>query len=315
MAVYSLDKNFRVFLRAINPPPTYEQIAASEHRNVTGLLESASGPASVLSPGCFLQGSYRQETAIHTINDVDIVALCDLYYPGSAGAGGRSYPRDEIFDILAGALRQDHRYRGKIRYDAGSLCIKIDLAIKVEILPAVKPEGISDFNHEPFKMFRPERGTWADGYARLHQAHLSEKNRASPNFKPMIKTVKHLRDQWGIDVSEAVSFHIECLLYRVADQEFAGAFADAVENVLVTLARFTPSRAFLAGLTGFTSPCGDKVVFSESEWSNAAYKKFHGYATLWAALASQANRSHSYDAAVGTWKRLLGDAYFPRAVS
>lgn len=310
MAVHNLERNFQRFLAAINPADSYEATAASEHQNVFRLLESSGGPAAPIRPRCFLQGSYRQQTAIHTINDVDIVALCDLYYPGSGS--GRSYSRDEIFGLLAEVLRQDARYRGKIRFGPRSLCIKIDLTIKVEILPAVKPQGTSDFDHEPFKIYRPEEGLWIDAYARQHQSHLTDKNRGAGSFKPIIKTVKHLRDVWGLDSSDAVSFHLECLLYRVPNSCFVGAFADVLEAVLSCLARFDPDQALRSEIT---SPCGAKVLFAEGEWNRAAYSRFHPHIREWAGIASRANCQDDRDDAVDIWKRLLGEEYFPRAVS
>ena len=309
MAIHSLERNFQGFLARINPGESYEATAASEYRNVSRLLESSEGPAAELRPRCFLQGSYRQQTAIYTINDIDIVALSDLYYPGSGS--GRSYPRDEIFSLLTKALQQDNRYRNKLRYGSQSLCIKIDLSIKVEILPAVKPQGVSDFEHEPFKVYRPETGKWIDAYARFHQAHLTDKNKSVGSFKPMIKTMKHLRDFWGLDVEDAVSFHFECLLYRVPNSCYSGTFADVVEAVLASLAGFGPD---LAEASNITSPCGDKILFSESEWGKAAYTRFHDFVKRWAIIASGANRQNIRNDAIESWKQLLGDQYFPRDV-
>jgi len=309
MAVHSLERNFQRFLARINPGESYEATAASEYRNISKLLESSEGPAAEIRPRCFLQGSYRQQTAIYTINDIDIVALCDLYYPGSGS--GRSYPRDDIFSLLARALQEENRYRHKLRYEPQSLCIKIDLSIKVEILPAVKPQGARDFDHEPFKIYRPETGQWIDAYARLHQAHLTDKNKSVGSFKPMIKTIKHLRDFWGLDIEDAVSFHIECLLYRVPHSCFTGALADAVEAVLASLAGFGPD---LAAASNITSPCGDKTLFSESEWGKAAYTQFHNFVKRWAVIASSANRQDNRNDAIESWKQLLGGDYFPRDV-
>ncbi len=70
-------------------------------------------PAAVLGPECFLQGSYDQDTAIHSINDVDIVALCSLVQPGSGS--GRSYSRDEIYNLIAASLAKNPTYGGELR--------------------------------------------------------------------------------------------------------------------------------------------------------------------------------------------------------
>ena len=82
MAYFALSENFGAFFNRLNPSSTFEKRAASEHATITGLIEDRKGLAASLSPRCFLQGSYKQNTAIYTINDVDIVALCALWQPG-----------------------------------------------------------------------------------------------------------------------------------------------------------------------------------------------------------------------------------------
>jgi hypothetical protein len=160
------------------------------------LIEDRFGPAGALNAHCFLQGSYRQDTAIYTINDVDIVALCKLWYPPTPGSGSTGWTRDQIFEAVAQAIRADSRYADKVRYGPTSMVIHVDLAIKVEVLPVVYKSGTSNLQAEPFVLFRPERRQWEDGYAREHQRLLSLKNSAllaGGNFKPMIKVLKHLR--------------------------------------------------------------------------------------------------------------------------
>lgn len=245
MAVHALSEHFDWFFRRINPSPTYTSIASSELNNVQALLQAADAPAAPLAPWVFAQGSYRQETAIHTINDLDVVELCTaLTHPpvttGWGGPDGRSFSRDEIFSLLASALARDHRYRGKIRYRDQSLCIKIDLSIKVEILPAVMRIDITDVDGEPFRIYRPERGEWVDAYARYHRTLMSAKNAAAGGrYIPMVKVLKHLRDTWpGFDPDDAISFHLECLLYHVPNALFFGTVAHVIAQVLGWIVAF-----------------------------------------------------------------------------
>ncbi len=81
MAHHSLSAHFNSFFKRLNPSLTFEQQAAREHKTITNLIENPYSLASELSPHCFLQGSYKQDTAIYTINDVDIVTLCKLWHP------------------------------------------------------------------------------------------------------------------------------------------------------------------------------------------------------------------------------------------
>ena len=202
----------RVFLFAPESESDFRDTGLESYTTVKALIEDPNGAARELSPQCFLQGSYRQATAIHTINDIDIVVLCELWQPPSGGAGvGRSWSRDDILNTVAAPLFADARYRAKVRYGPQSMCIKVDLGIKVEILPVVYKQGNNDASVEPFRLYRPEAAEWQDGFARYHQRWLTWKNSAGKtgsNFIPMIKVLKHLRSVFAVN---AVSFHLESL--------------------------------------------------------------------------------------------------------
>src|SRR5690349_15117567 len=111
MAYYQVSKHFDAFFKRLNPSSTFEGQASSDYNSINGLIEDRRGLAASLAPECFLQGSYKQSTAIYTINDIDIVALCQLWQPGSGGGGERTYGRHEIFDTIAAPLLADYRYR------------------------------------------------------------------------------------------------------------------------------------------------------------------------------------------------------------
>jgi hypothetical protein len=306
MAAHPLTEHFRYFFARLNPSGSFEAQASSHYSSIKRLIEDRSGLASALSPQCFLQGSYRQATAIHSINDVDVVALCSLWQPGDGS--GTGWTRDEIFDTIAAPLLADGRYRAKVRYGPTSMCVKVDLGIKVEILPVVYKQGNSDASKEPFRLFRPETAQWEDGYARYHQQWLTWKNsddKTAGNFIPAIKVLKHLRSIFGID---AVSFHIECLLFRLPDEVFRGAPADYIPAVLASMTSATPDAMYLAGCT---TPCGDRNVFTQGEWDVTKWFLFHEMATKWAAAAQAASRSGDRHFAISMWRTLLGADYFP----
>jgi hypothetical protein len=306
MANYSLSDHFASFFKNLNPSPSFESTASSQYNTIKGLIEDPAGAARDLHPICFLQGSYKQQTAIYSINDVDIVALCHLWYP-SSGAG-RSFGRDEIFQIIAAPLMNDLRYRAKVRFGATSMCIKVDLGIRVEILPVVFKMGNSNPAYEPFVLYRPSTRTWEDGFARYHQAYLSHKNRAERtvgNFIPSIKVLKHLRSKNNL---VAVSFHIECLLYSLADRIFWGSPADYIPAMLAEIAGTDASSWYSRVIR---TPCGDRDIFTSSEWNLAAWNAFHASVQRWSLLAVAARDASTKSETIRLWRILLGNAYFP----
>jgi hypothetical protein len=309
LAYHALTRHFNYFFGRLNPSPTFESKAAAQYAAVKGLIEDRYGLARELSPTCFLQGSYRHETATYTINDVDIVALCQLWQPGSVQGSGRSWNRDAIFDTIAAPLKNDYRYRGKVRYRRQSMCIKLDVEPLIEVLPVVYKAGNTDSNKEPFRLYRPENSQWEDGYARYHRAYLSRKNapgRTGGNFIPAIKVFKHLRTRYSL---HSVSFHIECLLFSFPDQLFTGGPADYMPALLSHIAA-TPAASWYARYL-FT-PCGERDIFTASEWQRVEWDRFHRAATRWAAEAQAASQAVDMDSAIRRWQALLGSDFFPR---
>lgn len=312
MAVQSFSKNFQRFFSKLNPGTSFEQRASSQHNTIRELIEDRRGLAAELKPVTFLQGSYRQQTAIYDINDVDIVVLCRLWYPGSKTGSSKSYGRDEIFRIIAAPLLADMRYRDKVRYKLQSMCIKVDLGIQVEILPVVFKAETFDAEREPFVLYRPEKSSWEDGFARYHQSYLSKKNalnRTQGNFIPMIKVLKHIRSLFK---RQGVSFHIECLLYSLPDLVFCGQPADYITSVLTIIAAKSATEWHQSQCM---TPCGDRDIFTSSEWGLDDWSSFHQLLSSCAALASIATTSPDYDRGVEAWQAILGKEFFPATVS
>ena len=309
MATHALTENFRSFFGQLNPSTTTEQTAAAEYAAVKSLIEDPNGAAAALAPVCFLQGSYRQQTAIHTLHDIDIVALCELWQPGATGVGaGPTWDRHRIFDTIAAPLLADDRYADKVSYNQTSMCIKLDSEMRLEVLPVVYKSGNNDFAVEPFRLYRPENQQWEDGFARYHQQWLSWKNNADKtggHFIPMIKVLKHLRAQHNID---SVSFHIECVLFALPDATFLGGPADYITNVLNAIAGHS-AEAWWG--TVIRTPCKDRDIFSTAEWSYDRWVEFHQFVTTCAAVATLAINEHAQAVAIGYWQYLLGADFFP----
>ena len=214
-----------------------------------------------------------------------------------------------IFNTIAAPLLNDGRYRDKVKYHNGSMCIKVDLGIKIEILPVVYKTGNSDPAVEPFRLYRPEKQQWEDGYARYHQGWLTLKNQSSSgNFIPSIKVLKHLRSLLGL---QAVSFHIECLLFSLPDYIFFGSPA-YVTNVLSAIASI-PSATWYG--MPIKTPCGEREIFTVSEWDHASWGNFHKNVVTWSTIALLANQETNRNKAIEYWQLLLGSDFFPYQVS
>ncbi len=305
-----LSSNFAAFFSKINPSKTYKNIAASAHSNITSLIEKSDGPAKDYKIKCFLQGSYKRNTAIHTINDVDIIAACDLSYKESANQN----TRNQIFKVISDSIGEAETYREKIKFNNESVCVKVLLSgIKIEILPALKIIG-KPIDHEPFYTFLPNNnfsGSWKKTYAKKHQVLCTQKNSQTDGlFIPLIKVFKHLRFIEN-SLSETIvpSFYIECLLYALKNTIYSGSISDCIEAVLQSLAGFSADKAYQSGLK---SPCKDEVIFGTKKWCREDYNKFNSSVKKWYEIVKYANQLEDKDKAIDSWKSLLGDSYFVR---
>jgi hypothetical protein len=185
------------------------------------------------------------------------------------------------------------------------MCIKVDLGIKLEILPVVFAQGTSDASVEPFRLFRPRTKSWEDGYARTHQRLLSQKNAGCEgNFIPMIKVLKHLR---SLNNLQAVSFHLEALLFHVPNQAFRGSPSTYIPRVLAEIGERIDIGWFL---TTLRTPCGERDLFTSREWSYENWSLFLQHCRRWAAGARTASRQLSRGEAICEWQSLLGKQFF-----
>jgi Second Messenger Oligonucleotide or Dinucleotide Synthetase domain len=310
VAVHALTDQFTSLFKRLNPSEEFERRAVTEYAQIKGLIEKGDGPAGEIAPQCFLQGSYREETAIYAINDVDVVALCRLWYPATPGSA--PWSRDQIFATVAAAIAADPGYADKVQWGPTSMVIKVDLDIKVEVLPVVFAAGTTDPKREPFILYRPESQAWEHGWARTHQYLLTQKNVAfgvGGNFKPMIKVLKHLRSRWNLD---AVSFHLECLLYSLPNTVFVGGPADYITHVIMAIVQKPATTWYQEGAL---TPCADRDIFTASEWGYESWATFHEAAGQWLYGAAAATRSQSKADAIGHWQTLLGEDFFPAAVT
>src|SRR5207245_481697 len=160
---------------------------------------------------------------------------------------------------------------------------------------------------EPFRLYRAERATWEDGYARYHQQRLTSKNDAQKtggNFIPAIKVFKHLRSKYKLD---AVSFHIECLLFSRPDNLFSGSPADYIPALLQHIANWSAQVWFSQGCS---TPCGERNIFASSEWSVERWQVFHEATCTWARCAKMASEAQDRNTAIKLWQILLAEDFF-----
>jgi hypothetical protein len=125
----------------------------------------------------------------------------------------------------------------------------------------------------------------------------------------MIKVLKHLRSHWRND---AVSFHLECLLYSLSPVIFIGGPADYITNVLTAIAS-TPADTWYR--QPLMTPCGDRDIFTPEEWRYESWLAFYAAVQKWLTAAAYATMAQNKADAIEAWRVILGENFFPATVS
>lgn len=153
----------------------------------------------------FLQGSYRNGTAVADINDVDIVALYDPWHsPASASQWRRL--SEEVADIL----EKTSLVSGAV--SLGDKCVKLEGPVKADVIPAISRSAYS--STDPVMIYSRRSGQERPNYPRTHYSHGVTKQAATGDaYKATVRMFKRWKAQY--DSLVAPSFYIECAVHSV----------------------------------------------------------------------------------------------------
>jgi hypothetical protein len=138
----TLEQHMKKFLSNVNPSQTYVDRAISEHKTLRGYIEE-SDILSEYRPRTFLQGSYRKNTAIEMIKDVDVVCLFTrgYYYPAPGEIVNNPFTPEKVYTLQYSALSSMPMYKDRLRPQKRST--GIEMGVQLDVIPAIAgPSGI-----------------------------------------------------------------------------------------------------------------------------------------------------------------------------
>lgn len=173
----------------------------------------------------FLQGSYKNNTSISDINDVDIMAIRLRTYSGpySSIRVLSSILWDTIFTEIENKLKAQNLYQWTIT--RGDKCIKIKTSsFSADVVPAVQVE--SDHLIDPIAIYSFGSGMEKLNYPKAHEKNNIEKHKqTNQNFKPMVRMLKNWTNNHFNDKKIIPSYHMESLVYGVDNECFSNDHA------------------------------------------------------------------------------------------
>jgi hypothetical protein len=215
----------------------------------------------------FLQGSYRNNTGVAALNDVDIVALSKSVH-STVGRGPAQYPVswDEIFSRVERALSAHRRFYGRV--SRGDKCVKVDTGLALDVVPAIYRESVDS---DPIEIYSFREGSRRDNYPRVHRENGVRKNgvlRTNGAFKPTVRLFKRWAHNVLSDPSVAPSFYIECAVHHVPDAKFHTDLPVSFVRVGLYLIKN------VTRLDVVRSVAGDKDILTRSEWHPDRFEQF-----------------------------------------
>ena len=274
----ALDADF-VASYASSPPASTVERAISLHENVRALL----GDSDYVT---FLQGSYKNDTALADMNDVDVVAVSTTARPGFWG-----YDWKAVFKDVEQRLEQTPYYRGKWkRHDK---CITLNTQVSIDIVPAVPVETPAK---DPIQIYSFSEESTRKNWPRDHYKNAAEKSRRTNNaFKQSVRLFKrwakcHFPDERKV----APSYYLECLLHSLPDALFSGDLAADFVSLGEDIGR---RYGGFFGESSLMRIAGRGDLLTSNEWASENFQKFRSH------LAASVEHS----------KRALGEARPERA--
>lgn len=240
----------------------------------------------------FLQGSYRNSTAIADINDVDIVARRK-----GTNAPLSSVAWERLFSTIASTLRSSHRVSGTI--SLGDKCVKLKGTLNADIVPAV---AIGEFTEDPIAIWSRRQQAQRPNYPRTHYANGVIKHGAtSQTFKPTVRLFKRWARQYTGFEKTAPSFYIECAVHAVSNSKFDTYLPLGFAQVGVEICRWSRNKVIY-------SVAGDKDVLVSHEWHPDNFQAFQAKLMPDVQRVVRAMQATTTQEANRLWKLAFGEA-------
>lgn len=271
---------------AAGPSPTRTTAVKSLHEHVRRALAAADGS----SFDTFLQGSYRNNTAVADINDVDIVALYD---PWSSPATDAAW--QQLFSRTATILRNSALVSGTLTVE--DKCVKLVGALKADIVPAISTTTFS--STDPIQIYSRRDREERPNFPRTHYSNGVAKQAAT---KDAYKATVRLFKRWVRQYPRltAPSFYIECAVHSVSTSELDTYLPLSFVSVALEIVGYERHKVI-------KSVAGDKDILFSTEWHYDDFEAFQGKLLTDAKLVLHAIEASTRAEADRLWKLAFGE--------
>jgi hypothetical protein len=256
----------------------------SMHEDIRKALDESS-----FAYETFLQGSYRNETAIADINDVDIVAL-RRYEAAPQRHTGWLWE----FNQIVTTLKDSWRVSGTLK--RGDKCVKVESTVNADIVPSLHR---GNWTNDPTVIYSIRNEQERDNYPREHYKNGVDKQAATnDNYKATVRLFKRWVRQYPSLF--APSFYIESAVHSVPNLWFDSYLPRSFRDVGRHICDYSTSKVLY-------TVAGGKDILVPSEWPSSDFAKFQERLRTDVSLVSSAIAAITGSEADRLWKRAFGD--------
>jgi hypothetical protein len=267
------------------------QQSAATYQGIKGVLEDRRAPYSNRSFSTFLQGSYGNDTNIHSDSDVDVVICTDsvFYYDLSrvdplgqarfeqAFPGVDAYTYADFKKEVGDWLR--YNYGQDVRTGSKAISIRGNWNRRdADVLPAVQFRhywSFPDASNSSFAqgiVFWKSDGTKIVNFPKQHSENCTQKHqRTSSWFKPTVRVFKNMRNRMiaegFLEDGIAPSYFIEGLLSNAADSCFGHSYERTFLHCMNYLLGFDKDKMTCVNGIHWLVRDGQDVCWSSANFS------------------------------------------------
>jgi Second Messenger Oligonucleotide or Dinucleotide Synthetase domain len=286
-----LSGDFARYISSCEPDDDAVTTAKKAHEKVRDELKTDEATKDAHEE-TFLTGSYRRHTAIHNIEDVDVVCILDL----DIHADG-SEP-EVVLTWLQGAL---DKYYSETRPQGRSIGVNAKGAW-LDIVPATPV-------YKDGPLWIPDRDAkqWVQSHPKGQISAASEKNKLTDGYYVQtVKLIKSWRDRLPTEKSKPKSYILETLAHQTI-----GRPASHARAVVSVLEGINSAYGFYRGLgtVPFIADPGLASVNVAKRWGSAEFDAFLDQVKSAATTARQALDATDEAESRKLWRRLFGSTF------
>jgi Second Messenger Oligonucleotide or Dinucleotide Synthetase domain len=279
---------FKAFVCSIEPSDKHVAAAKAAHEKVREQLRTDKESKGA-HKDTFLSGSYARSTAIHDINDVDVICLLDI---------NQTITTPEVLlSWMEGILA---RYYEKTRRQGRSIRVLADNNVYVDIVPSTAITA----DDGPLWIPDREAREWVPTHPKGQIAAAIDKNKSTDGYYvQVVKLMKSWRDQLPTESCRAKSYILETLVHGSIG--YPSSHAAAVVSVLEGVQRTYGSYSTVPSI----SDPGYSKVNVARRWTSGDFNDFMAQVRQAAATARLALSNPDEEAGRMLWRQLFGPLF------